>query len=309
LSANQSDTATREKSRVAFVTCARLPDLDADDHLLRDALTARRVAVDAAIWDAPDVDWAGYDLVVLRSPWDYTERRPQFVAWARGVPRLGNPADVVAWNTDKRYLRELSSAGLPVVPTEWVEPEAAYAPPESGSHVVKPAVSAGSLDTERYDLGDPRQRRLAAGHVERLQAAGRVTMVQPYLSAVDSAGETALIFTPDGDGRLGFSHAIRKGPMLAGEHDGDNQLYRAEQITVRAATAAERAVAERVLAAVPGGPDRLLYARVDLIPGPDGEPVLIELELTEPSLFFRHAPGAANRLAAAIAARVRAEPA
>jgi hypothetical protein len=299
-----SDVATREDSRVALVTCARLPDLDPDDLLLRDALLARGIVAEAAIWDGPHVDWADYVLVVLRSPWDYPARREQFVAWARGVPALANPADVIAWNTDKRYLRELAAAGLPVVPTLWSAPGEPFAAPLVGEYVIKPAVSAGSLDTERYDLGDARQRRQAGEHLARLHANGRLAMVQPYLSAVDDRGETALIFTPAGTGGLGFSHAVRKGPMLAAGAPAAAGLYRPEHITARIPSDAEQAVARHVLAAVPGGARRLLYARVDLIPGPDGDPVLIELELTEPSLFLRHAPGAADRLADAIAARL-----
>lgn len=165
--------------------------------------------------------------------------------------------------------------------------------------MLKPAVSAGSQDTGRYDLADPEHRELASAHVRRLGAAGRVTMVQPYLDAVDTAGETALLFLAGRDG-LAFSHAIRKGPMLTGPDRGEAALYKEERIDARTATPAQRAVAEQVLAAVPGGADRLLYARVDLIPGPDGAPVLVELELTEPSLFVGYAEGAPDRLADAV---------
>jgi hypothetical protein len=124
-------------------------------------------------------------------------------------------------------------------------------PPATGEHVVKPTVSAGSKDTGRYDLADPTHRRLATDHVARLQRAGRAVMVQPYLAAVDTAGETALLHTPDADGRLGFSHAIRKGPLLDGPDLGVVGLYKQERIDPRAPSEAERAVAARVLAAVP----------------------------------------------------------
>ncbi|MEU3457439.1 hypothetical protein ABZ671_28120 [Micromonospora sp. NPDC006766] len=297
---NNHHQSTRGEPRVALVTCSALPDLDPDDRLVLAPLAARGVAVEAAIWDDPAVDWSGYDLVVLRSPWDYALRRDEFVVWAQKVPRLVNPADVVAWNTDKRYLAELSAAGVPTVPTVWVEPGDTWAPPTgSGEYVIKPAVSAGSQDTGRYDLADPGHRELATAHVRRLTAAGRVAMIQPYLSAVDTAGETALLFFAGPDG-LAFSHAIRKGPMLTGPDLGVAELYKQEQIDPRTAGPDQLAVAQRTLAAVPGGPGQLLYARVDLIPGPDGAPVLVELELTEPSLFLGYADGAPERLAAAI---------
>ncbi|WP_422774688.1 ATP-grasp domain-containing protein [Plantactinospora sp. WMMC1484] len=297
--------ATRgDEPRVALITCAELPGLDPDDRLLLAPLAERGIRVEAAVWDDPAVDWAGYRLAVLRSPWDYPPRRAEFVAWAESVPRLANPADLVRWNTDKRYLRELAEAGVPTAPTDWLGPDADWSlPAQRGEYVVKPVVGAGSLDAGRYDLADAEHRELATAHVKRLQATGRWVMVQPYLGAVDTAGETALLFVAGPDG-LRFSHAIRKGPMLVGPDRGVDGLFRPEQIAPRTPADAEIAVAERVLAALPGGTARPLYARIDLIPGPDGAPVLVEVELTEPSLFLAHDPAAPGRLADAIAARL-----
>jgi glutathione synthase/RimK-type ligase-like ATP-grasp enzyme len=294
-----SSQPQRVTPRVALATCAELPDLDPDDRLLLAPLAGLGVAAEAVAWSDPGVDWSGFDLVVLRSTWDYARRRDEFVGWAAGVPRLANPADVVRWNTDKRYLSALASAGVPVVPTEWVAAGDAWALPEAGEWVVKPAVSAGSVDTGRYASAEASHRSLAASHVGRLQAADRLVMVQPYLPAVDTEGETALLF-------LGgvYSHAIRKGPLLDGPEVGVDGLYKEETITPREPSPAQLAVAASALAEVPGGSDRLLYARVDLIPGPDGQPLLIELELTEPSLFLGTSDGAAARLAEAIAARI-----
>jgi hypothetical protein len=259
---------------------------------------------EAVVWDDPTVDWDRYGLVVLRSPWDYAPRRDEFVAWAAGIPRLANAAAVVSWNTDKRYLAELDGAGVPVVPTDWVGPGDAWAPPAAGHWVIKPSISAGSRDTGRYDLSLASHREHAAAHVRRLVAAGRTVMIQPYLEAVDTFGETALMFV-GGE----FSHAIRKGPMLDGPDLGPVEreagLYKPETISAREPSADERALAEHVLDAMPSRPGGLLYARVDVIPGPDGEPVLIELELTEPSLFLGFAEGAAQRFADAIAAAAK----
>jgi glutathione synthase/RimK-type ligase-like ATP-grasp enzyme len=279
---------------VALATCRALPDLDPDDRLLLEPLSRAGVDSVAAVWDDPSVDWAAFDLVVPRNTWDYALRRDEFVAWARAVPRLANPADVVAWNTDKRYLRMLALDGVPVVPTTWVAPGDAWTPPASGEWVVKPAVSAGSRDTGRYDCVDPSLRALAAAHVGRLQAAGRLVMVQPYLSTVDTYGETGLLFIHGV-----YSHAIRKGPMLVGPDGGRVELYAQEHITPRKPSAAELSVAEAALRAVPGGGSRLLYARVDMFDG-GGGPVVVEVELTEPSIFFRTAPGSAERFAAAV---------
>jgi hypothetical protein len=202
---------------------------------------------------------------------------------------------VVAWNTDKRYLADLAAAAVPVVSTTWVAPGQRWSTPTDGHWVVKPSVGAGSLDTGRYDLADPSERSLAVAHVLRLGADGRTAMVQPYLWAVDTHGETGLIHIGSA-----YSHAIWKGPMLTGPDKGVEGLFIQEEFSARAASAAEMEVAARALAAVPGGADRLLYARVDVIPDASGEPVVVEVELTEPSLFLGTADGSAHRFARAM---------
>jgi len=295
------EQATRETiSRVVLVTCGRLPDLHSDDRLVLDPLRARGVAVDIRAWDDPTADWAGYDLVVIRSAWDYAARRDDFLAFvAAAGDRLANPGDVVRWNTDKRYLRDLAKAGVPVIPTTYVELGEGWV--AYGADVVlKPVIGAGSVDAGRYRLRDERERRAFDAHLARLTGAGRTVMIQPYLAKVDSAGETALVFLDTGDG-LRYSHAARKGAMLAGPDEGVAGLFKEERIDPAVPSAAERAVAERALDAVPGGRDRLLYARVDLVPDDTGAPTVIELELTEPSLFFGEADGAAERFADAVA--------
>lgn len=287
------------RPRVALVTCAELPELDIDDQRAAAALADYGVAASPVVWDDPGVDWSAFDLAVVRNTWDYTKRLDEFRAWTRRVPRLANPAEVICWNTDKSYLAALTDAGVPVVPTEWLAPDGpAWQPPLRGEYVVKPAVSAGSVDTGRYDLANGEHRELAEKHVARLLAAGRTVMVQPYLAAVDSHGETALVHF-----RGVYSHAIRKGAMLDGPYQGVAGLYKRENITAREPTSVERAAAERVLGSIPGvRATDLLYARVDLIPGPAGEPLLVELELTEPTLFLAHSAGAAGRFAEAVLA-------
>jgi hypothetical protein len=229
---DRSGAATRANARVALVTCAALPQLDADDRLLLAPLARLGITGDPVIWDDDRAEWDRYDLAVLRSPWDYALRRKEFVGWAAAVPRLLNAASVVAWNTDKRYLAVLAAAGVPVVPTAWLAPGDGWSPEPVGEYVIKPTVSAGSRDTSRYDLTDPARCELARAHVDRLHADGRSVMVQPYLHRVDTVGETALIYL---GGR--YSHAIRKGPMLPGrqhQHLGpDEALYRHEDIQAR----------------------------------------------------------------------------
>jgi hypothetical protein len=299
--------------RIALATCATFPDLEADDAPLLPALKERGVDAVAAVWDDPDVDWSGFDLVVVRDTWDYSPRREDFLAWARALPAVANPASVLEWNTDKSYLRDLEAAGLPTVPTIWLDPARNLTSravhtrfPAMGDFVVKPTVSAGAKDTGRYDANEAAQRGLAIVHARDLLRAGRHVMVQPYLSRVDTAGESALVYI---DGQ--FSHAVRKGPLLEGPYRGVEGLFKQEEMAAREATEAERAVADRVVAAlpdvVPGAADgALLYTRVDLLQGEGGDPVVLEVELTEPSLFLSLGDGALDRFADAIAGRVGA---
>jgi glutathione synthase/RimK-type ligase-like ATP-grasp enzyme len=287
-------------TRIALATCAALPDLDPDEQLLLEPLRDLGVDAQPAVWTDAGIDWAAFDLVVIRSTWDYTERRDEFLAWARRVPNIVNPAAAVAWNTDKHYLRDLARADVPVVPTTWLEPGATVELPTEGRHVLKPAIGAGSVDAAVFDFGVNEEAAPARAHAERLLAAGQTVMVQPYLEMIDRQGEAALIFA---GGQ--FSHSVTKGPMLADQGEMVAGLYKAEVITPRVATAAEMTVARAALAATPGGVEQLAYARVDLVPGTDGEPLVIELELTEPSLFLGKAPGSAERIARHLAERAR----
>jgi hypothetical protein len=289
---------------VAFATCQEFAQLCDDDQLLLAPLAAAGIDATPAVWDDPDVEWSHFDLVVVRSTWDYVTRRNDFVSWARSVERLANPADVLAWNTDKRYLRDLADAGVPVVDTVYLEPGNEITLATSGEVVLKPAISAGSRDTGRYDLGRADHQELAVAHVAQLLHAGRTVMVQPYLAAVDTDGERALLVVGGN-----FSHSVRKGAILTGPSEAFEDLYQPETITPRTATDAEISLALRTLDAVPGGAARLTYARVDLIDDAEGATRVLEVELSEPSMFLTEAPGSADRFADAIAQAARSNAA
>lgn len=287
-------------ARIALATASEVEGgLDAEGMQLRDALRGAGAAAEPAVWDDETVDWGAFDVVVVRSTWDYARRHDEFIAWTQRVSqltRLHNPADVLAWNTDKRYLRDLAAAGVPIVPTEFLEPGDDPSAHDflHEEHVVKPVVSAGSKDTLRFTADEPER---SISHAGSLLDAGRVVMVQPYLASVDEVGETAVVVI---GGTV--SHAMRKGPLLTRGMQPAAGLFLQEEMSRRDAAPDELLVAERALAAVPNAAD-LLYARIDLLRAPDG-PVVLELELTEPSLFLDHVPGSADRLAAAILAAV-----
>ena len=290
-------------ARVALATCSQLPDLHKDDVPLIAALAERGVTAEPAVWDDPAVDWSAYDLVLVRSTWDYSPRHDEFLAWARALPQVANSADVIEWNTDKRYLRELDAAGIPVIPTIWLDPARHLSKravhtrmPAFGDFVVKPVVSAGARDTGRYQPVSAESRGRAIAHAVRLLDEGRWVMIQPYVTSVDTAGETCLIFI---DGEL--THAVRKNALLTGPAEDSEELYAAEEMSAFEATPAQVEVAQRALAVAreATGAD-LTYARVDLVTGDDGVPMVIELELTEPSLWMKYGTGVEDKLADAV---------
>ncbi len=267
---------------IALATCAELPTGYLEDEL------AERLGATWAVWDDPAVDWTAFERVVVRSTWDYQGDLPGFLAWAARIPGLVNPLQVLRWNTDKRYVADVAAAGLPIVPTTFLapgEPLPADLPPE---FVLKPTVSAGSRDTGRFTDREPAEALLGTIH-----ASGRTAMLQPFLPSVDSRGESALLYAGGG-----FSHAVNKGAILkpgavaALDTDEDPPMAAMEP------TRAERALADRAMAWLTERLGPLAYARIDLLEGPDGEPVILELELTEPCLYLPYVPGAAERFAA-----------
>ena len=285
--------------RVAIVSATPALGTDDDETFLLPALRGLGADPAVVVWDDAALDWSSFDVVVLRSTWDYT-MRPGRVPGVGGGHRCGHPAaepvDVVRWNSDKVYLRDLVDLGLPVVPTSFFVPGDRPRMPDREPFVVKPTISAGSRNTARYASDE---QAVALGHARRLLDRGRTIMVQPYVASVDERGETALVFI---GGR--YSHAATKAALLVpGARANEDKLFATEKLHATEASAAERAVAEAVLDAIPFARDDLLYARVDLVLGDDGAPAVLELELVEPSLMLPQAPpGTADRLARAIVA-------
>jgi O-ureido-D-serine cyclo-ligase len=298
----------RRPLRIALVTAREAQSLDEDLPILAAAVRTAGADVSTPVWDDPAADWRNFDLAVLRSTWDYCERIGEFLAWAdrcAAETRLLNAPALVRWSVDKHYLVDLARQCVPVVPSRYVEPHddparelgefldrdppALHAGGSDGfdQFVIKPSIGAGSRDVARYHRGD-RERALA--HVVRLNADRRSVLLQPYLERVDQHGETAMVFF-DGE----WSHAVRKGPLLELGAGIIKRFVAPETIARRDPDAAERAVAAAAHAAVPGPVPP--YARVDLIRGNHGEPLVLEMELCEPSLFFAHAPQSARRFA------------
>jgi glutathione synthase/RimK-type ligase-like ATP-grasp enzyme len=285
---------------VALATCASVPNLTDDDRLLIPALADRGLSATPAVWD-DDTDWRGFAAVVIRSTWDYHLKPQQFLDWidrleALGV-RLVNPAPVLRWNLEKTYLRDLSAARVPVVPTRWIERGETSSLMtilrETGwtRIVVKPSIAATAYRTWLTDAAS------AEGHEARFRALvddGRV-LVQPFVDAIAREGEWSLVFF---GGQ--YAYAVLKTPI-----DGDFRVQSdfGGKAIAQEADPAIIAQASSVLDAAPFRRSALAYARVDgCVVG--GVFLLMELEALEPALFLdagQHgAADLANRILHAI---------
>jgi glutathione synthase/RimK-type ligase-like ATP-grasp enzyme len=277
-----------------FVTYDGLPQLDPDDRLAADALRARGLTVNAAVWNDPAVDWERAGVCVIRSTWDYHLDYPGFLRWAQrvaDVAQLWNPLPIVRWNTHKHYMQDIADRGAPIVPTAWLRagstPDVAALMRDRGwdRAVIKPAVGLATRGVMRVDATADGFAK-AQAHAQSLLREHDV-MVQPFVKSVERLGERALVFI-DGE----YSHAVSKiafQPLAASGEAGEKTVE---------ADPDEIAVAKRVAAMTD---QRVLYARVDLVRGDDGKPLVIEFELVEPSLFLSLHPPAAERFASALA--------
>jgi hypothetical protein len=274
-------------SVVALATCLEIPEPDTDEELLVRALAEEGVEARVVPWDGDPRGFDGADRIVLRSTWNYYLAIDRFLGWVDAhAAKLDNSASVVRWNAHKRYLRDLEREGFPVVPTAWFERgetfDLEHVAVSRGWNdvVVKPAVSAASYSTMRFR--EAREGQDFAAELARRSDG----MVQPYLGSVDDHGERSVICV---DGAI--THAVRKSPRFSGGIESVTRVEIADD---------ERRLAESVAGRFS---EPLLYARIDIMRGNGGEPLLSEVELVEPSLFLVHCEEALRRFAKAIARR------
>ncbi len=269
--------------KIAYVSCQNLPEPDIDENPLVEGLKAAGHDASVAGWDDESVDWSQFDAILIRATWNYAWHLEAFRAWIARANRqttLINPIETLEWNLHKGYLKELQAAGIPIIPTAFFKQNASASIMELCESrgwsriVIKPTVSAGSFGTRAFDLCKGEAPAAQAFFDEMI--AQREMMIQRFVPAVETVGETALIVI---DGEL--THAIEKRPRF---DDQDEEVYLRESISDEM-----RDIVPKVIDAA--SKDHL-YARVDVIPDDDGSLMLSELEMLEPSLFFPYFPDA-----------------
>jgi glutathione synthase/RimK-type ligase-like ATP-grasp enzyme len=283
--------------KVALVTSAGLTHPDPDLPQLVAEFSVLDVDADIVSWDAA-VDWSGYTAAIIRSTWDYHRRLDEFDRWLTTVSeqtQLWNPADVIRWNLDKRYLADLQRKGLPIAPSQFVDGDDTNWQEKllnfGSDIVVKPTVGAGSHGVRRF-TGDAES---AISYVSELLKTNLTPLIQPYLNDIDTYGEVGIV-TANGV----LSHAFHKAAILDGEPEWSGDDHVVEVISEHLPSEQELALCQQVLSVLPP----TAYARIDMLPTSDG-PVVSEVELIEPSLFLEVDAGAARRIAEAFASLVR----
>ena len=274
---------------VTLVTCRAHPRLPEDDQVLLAALERRGMRYRVAIWNDPDVDWSESPVTLLRAAWDSHLNPPGFIAW---LDRLGNQSNLLnttslmQWNFDKQYLVDLREKGRNVVPTAILTSASEVAILQvlqqvpAAEIVVKPRFGADAYGVARL----PPEPEAIAAHFKSFGAHGGL-LIQPFIPGVEVARERSLVFI---GGR--FSHALYRNPFGSGP-------TRQTPDNVHTPSADELSYCRELLGSLP----RLTYARVDLLPL-HARPALMELEIIDPSLFFKAQPSAADALAAEVQA-------
>jgi hypothetical protein len=298
--------------RVAFVTTTDTAILHDDFDLPFQIAAFADAGIDLVHipWEQGDARWDEFDLVIVRSPWNYVDRFEEFRRWLeerRGLSTMHNPAEVIFWNIDKRHLGELADRGVSIVPTRYArsteELHDALASVRGPQVILKPTISAGSRLTGRF--GEGSSAAVALG--ERILAAGHEVMVQPFAESVEHVGEVGTVCF---DGVV--SHSFRKGPLLGDEGALRGGEYR-EEISPAVLDDAQRNLVLQAQATVVGiarergwlgAEESLLYGRYDVVTLDDGSPALLEAEVFEPSFFLMVDDAAPARFVDAVRARL-----
>ena len=267
---------------VALLTCSLFPNLQKDYWPLQEQLaTSYGLKVKPLIWNDPEVDWKVVKNIVICSAWDYCDKLFEFTEFLKQTTaNIINPIEVIEWNINKTYLKTFSDAGIPTIPTVWLDKEDnldAIEQFDSKEIVIKPAVGAGSSGMRKFTLNSPEAISSAKEHAKKLLQES-ISMVQPYLDSADLHGENALVLF---DGKL--SHSIHR-PVAGHKGTPDQEIETASYIE---ASSRQKEIAEKIVSCLPFTP---AYLRVDFLKDNKGADVVLEAEMIEPTLFFEVYP-------------------
>lgn len=275
--------------KIALASCLELPGWEKDDHPFHEALTRHGISFTIHPWEDTTVAWETYDACLIRTTWNYQVNLSKFLGWAESVSRktkLLNPYPIIRWNSHKSYLRDLEAKGTPVLPTKWLSRGEKYNVKDLLKEwdveraFLKPAIGATARETLRFHVKNEQEVGQAQAHIERLIPKEDL-LLQPYYKSVETFGELSLLFF---GGEL--SHSVRKIPVpgdyrVQDDHGATDEPFEPEPTFV--------ALGRDILSRMDVEP---LYARIDFLTADDGTRRVNELELIEPSLFFRHSDAA-----------------
>ena len=282
--------------KIALASCADLPGWEIDDAPLIESLKAKGVDVHQPAW-TDEINWENFDATIIRTTWDYHHNIDAFLDWVGRVPRLFNNAEIIKWNANKSYLKEMESKGAVIAPTAWIPANAISCIKEimnefdTSYGFIKPQIGACASDTFRFKLDDYDKAQSFLNERVCMEM-----MVQPYIESVETIGElTAIYFAGS------FSHGVQKIPVKGDYRVQDD--FGAKDMPYAFAED-EVALMDELLTLVPQY-QSLLYARFDFLKSKEGTLLLNELELIEPSMFFRHCLHSPHLFADAIISTVK----
>ena len=296
-------------SNLALITDRNSLSIDYDMPFLLDACHAQGLSTQICDWEDLNIEWASFDAVLFRSPWNCVEKLPKFLNWCEEINKvttLFNPLSVARWALDKHYLSDLAAYGVPIVPSIFIETETPILQaiellldecPTTKEIVVKPTIGSYSRGVKRFIKSHTKE---LLSYITYFLNKVQPVIIQPYFDSIDQYGETDLIYFDNV-----YSHAICKNALLM--PDGTVNVPTLDFRTSRIADDEERMVALSALIATSKHlnlEQPLLYGRVDLIRDNDNKPMILELDICEPSLNLSFSEGSAMRFVDALKKRI-----
>lgn len=270
---------------IGIVTCQQYPQLTPDDLLFAKQLEKAGLSWRPIIWNQSKPSNLRAQHLLIRSPWDYYLSINEFIDWLHDCKKnkiqIINSLETILWNYKKNYLSDLKKFDCAVIETLFFEPSETY---ESiiakiltqkwTELVIKPTISASAHLTFKTSLNDPQLK----DKIQSIQKFNGI-MVQPFIPSIVDEGELSLVFFNNRAKK--FSHAVLKTPSsqdfrVQEEFGGKFKNIQPTKTCLE--------VAERCLQIIPGN---WCYARVDLLNW-NTKPLVGELELIEPSLYFTY---------------------